>query len=189
MNLIKTAISGVVIFEPRVFGDERGFFVETFRDSWAREAGIVDAFVQENQSRSRRGVVRGLHFQRVQPQGKLVRVSRGRVFDVAVDIRVGSPTFGQSVSVILDDVEHRQFYIPPDFAHGFMVLSESADFCYKCTDYYHPASEAGVLWNDPALAIPWPDLGHELALSDKDRAWSPLSAIDPALLPVYRGES
>lgn len=168
MKIIQTRLPGVLIFEPKVFGDARGFFVETFRDNVREEQGIPP-FVQDNQSRSRRGVLRGLHYQLVHPQGKLVRVATGRVFDVAVDVRKESPTFGQWAGVILDDENHRQFYVPPDFAHGFVVLSEMADFVYKCTDYYHPASEAGIAWNDPDIGIEWPaEVLNAITLSGKD---------------------
>lgn len=169
MKIIETSLSGVLVFEPKVFGDERGFFVETFRESTFIEADLNLKFVQDNQSRSRRGVLRGLHYQLRQPQGKLVRVARGQVFDVAVDVRRGSPTFGQWTGVILDDESHRQMYIPPSFAHGFVVLSEVADFVYRCTDYYHPQSEAGILWNDPDIGIDWPkEVLDVVALSEKD---------------------
>lgn len=169
MKIIETAIPGVLIFEPQVFGDERGFFVETYREQVFAEAGLNLTFVQDNQSRSRRGVLRGLHYQLQRPQGKLVRAASGRVFDVAVDVRRGSPTFGQWVGAVLDDVSHRQMYIPPGFAHGFVVLSELADFVYKCTDYYHPQSEAGIRWDDPAIGIAWPsEILDAVTLSDKD---------------------
>ncbi|WP_420464827.1 dTDP-4-dehydrorhamnose 3,5-epimerase [Panacagrimonas sp.] len=183
MNVASTALPGVFVLEPEVHGDARGFFVETFRDSLLREAGIGGRFVQDNHSRSRRGTLRGLHFQRVQPQGKLVRVSRGRVFDVAVDIRRGSPHFGQWFGLELDDIRHRMLYVPPDFAHGFLVLSEEADFIYKCTDYYHPQSERGVIWNDPDIGIVWPDTGVAPILSGKDRELPALS--DHPDLPGY----
>lgn len=185
MNVIETALPGVLIFEPKSFGDERGFFVETFRASVCSQYGIP-AFVQDNQSRSRFGVLRGLHYQLVQPQGKLVRAARGRVLDAAVDVRRGSPTFGEHVVVELDDVTHRQLYIPPGFAHGFAVLSEIADFVYKCTDYYHPASEAGVRWDDPRLALPWPaELKGHLQVSQKDAQLPLLDEQRPELLPKY----
>lgn len=170
MNIVPATLPGVFVLEPRVHGDARGFFLESFRDSLLREAGITAPFVQDNHSRSRRGTLRGLHFQRTQPQGKLVRVSRGRVFDVAVDIRRGSPNFGQWFGLELDDVHHRMLYVPPNFAHGFLVLSDEADFLYKCTDYYHPQSERGVIWNDPQIAIAWPDAGVAPILSGKDLA-------------------
>ena len=169
MNIVETSLPGVLIFEPRVIGDARGFFVETFREEWLARAGIRHGFVQDNQSRSRRGVLRGLHYQTEQTQGKLVRVGAGLVYDVAVDVRPGSPHFGRSFGAMLDDVSGRQMYIPPGFAHGFCVLSETADFVYKCSDYYHPASDGGILWNDPDLGIEWPDSGSPWQLSDKDQ--------------------
>lgn len=186
MKIVETSIPGVLIFEPKVFGDERGVFVETYRESLLIEAGIHLPFVQDNQSRSRRGVMRGLHYQLQQPQAKLVRVARGRVFDVAVDVRRGSPTFGKWVGEILDDQSHRQMYIPQGFAHGFVVLSEIADFVYKCSDYYHPLSEAGIFWNDPFIGIDWPrDVLGDLVLSDKDRTLPLLNDQRPELLPIY----
>ena len=185
MQVIETKLPGVLIFEPTVYGDNRGFFVETFRQSLLDQYAIP-AFVQDNQSRSKRGVLRGLHYQLQQPQGKLVRVARGRVFDVAVDIRKGSPHFGQWVGVELNDSNHRQLYVPPNFAHGFFVLSEVADFAYKCTDYYHPESENGIAWDDSELAITWPEEALPyLSLSDKDRALSTLNDQDPEKLPSY----
>ena len=188
MNVIQTQLPGVLIFEPKVFGDARGFFVETFRDSLREDYGIP-AFVQDNQSRSARGVLRGLHYQLVQPQGKLVRVAAGRVFDVAVDVRRDSPTFGQWAGVILDDASHRQFYVPPNFAHGFVVLSETADFVYKCTDYYHAPSEAGIAWNDPEIGIEWPsEILGIVALSDKDASLPRLTDQSADRLPVFVGQ-
>ncbi|HEY9721582.1 MAG TPA: dTDP-4-dehydrorhamnose 3,5-epimerase [Oscillatoriaceae cyanobacterium] len=187
MNVVQTALPGVVILEPKVFGDARGFFLETYRENTYREAGIPQRFVQANHSRSRRGVLRGLHYQLVQPQGKLVSVARGQVFDVAVDVRRGSPTFGQWVSCLLDDETHRQMYIPPGFAHGFAVVSEVADFLYQCTDYYHPNSEAGIAWNDPDLAITWPEL--DTVLSEKDLNNPRLKDQSEDRLPVYGGTS
>lgn len=172
MNVIRTAIADVLILEPRLFGDARGYFLESWNAQTFNEAvGHEVNFVQDNHSRSRQGVLRGLHFQRTQPQGKLVRVPQGRVFDVAVDIRPESPTYGHHVGVELSGDNQRQLWIPPGLAHGFLVLSESADFLYKTTDYYHPASEGTLLWNDPALAIPWPlhEISSELLLTDKDR--------------------
>jgi dTDP-4-dehydrorhamnose 3,5-epimerase len=185
MRAIETALPGVILFEPRVFGDARGFFVETYRRTWLLEAGIDLPLVQHNQSRSARGVLRGLHYQHVDPQGKLVRVARGRVFDVAVDVRLGSPTFGRWVGVELDDVGHRQLWIPPGFAHGFCVLSDEADFVYSVTSYYHPASDTGIRWDDPAIAIAWPDMGVEPLLSEKDRRLPLLADQDPAKLPLF----
>lgn len=169
MTIIPTTLPGVFAFEPKVYGDARGFFVETFRQEWMARAGLDSVrFVQDNQSRSRRGVLRGLHYQTVNPQGKLVHVSRGRVYDVAVDVRRDSPTFGQWAGMELDDVTHRMLYIPPGFAHGFLVLSDEADFTYKCTEYYHPASEGGISWNDPQIGIDWPDVGTPPILAAKD---------------------
>ncbi|NLD09185.1 MAG: dTDP-4-dehydrorhamnose 3,5-epimerase [Xanthomonadaceae bacterium] len=170
MKVINTNIPEVKIIEPKVFGDERGFFLETYSEE--RYNGLLGLdlhFVQDNHSRSTRGVLRGLHFQKNNPQGKLVRVVRGEVFDVAVDIREGSPTFGQYASVVLSEENKKQFWVPEGFAHGFLVLSDSADFEYKCTNYYDPSSEGCLLWNDPELGIEWPL--HDLAplLSEKDK--------------------
>jgi dTDP-4-dehydrorhamnose 3,5-epimerase len=170
MKLIETALPGVLIIEPTVFGDARGFFAETYHEQRYREQGLDVTFVQDNQSRSRYGVLRGLHYQLTQPQGKLVRVSAGRVFDVAVDVRCGSAHFGQWVGVELDAESQRQLYIPPGFAHGFCVLSDYADFNYKCTDYYHPQSEQGIIWNDATVAIEWPLPQHDIQVSAKDAA-------------------
>ncbi|HQQ62954.1 MAG TPA: dTDP-4-dehydrorhamnose 3,5-epimerase [Pseudomonadales bacterium] len=167
MKVIETVLPGALILEPKVHGDSRGFFQETWRADTYSALGIPE-FVQDNHSRSVRGVLRGLHAQRLRPQGKLVRVSRGAVFDVAADINPQSPTFGQCVGVELNDENHRQFYVPPGYAHGFCVLSDVADFLYKCTDYYQPNDEIGVVWNDPDLAIAWP-MGEPL-LSAKDLA-------------------
>lgn len=186
MKVIATALSGVLILEPEVIRDERGFLLEVYRDSWREEVGLMAPFVQENQSRSQRGVVRGLHYQLVNPQGKLVRTSRGRVFDVVVDVRHGSPCFGQWLGVELDDESHRQLWIPPGFAHGFCALSDEADVVYRCTQYYHADSNRGVAWNDPALGIDWPEVGARL-LSAKDRALPALAAIAPVDLPAYEG--
>jgi dTDP-4-dehydrorhamnose 3,5-epimerase len=174
MNVIKTKLKDCVIIEPKVFGDERGFFLETFQaERYADLAGISLSFVQDNHSRSSRGVLRGLHFQKTKPQGKLVRVVRGEVYDVAVDVRQGSPTYGQWEAVILSEENKTQFWVPPGFAHGFLVLSETADFEYKCTDYYDPSDEGSLLWNDPDLNIPWPMDNPKL--SEKD-ANAPLLA-------------
>ena len=166
MKVIETALPDVLIIEPKVFGDARGFFIETFQVERYREIGITQPFVQDNHSRSQRGVLRGLHFQKTRPQGKLVRVSRGAVYDVAVDIDPKSSTFGRYVGVELNDVNHRQLWIPAGYAHGFCVISEVADFEYKCTDLYFPEDEGGVIWNDPEVAIPWPISAPRL--SDKD---------------------
>lgn len=156
MQVFDTAIPDVKLIEPKVFGDDRGFFLESFQaERYAQQAGITLAFVQDNHSRSARHVLRGLHFQRSKPQGKLVRVVRGEVLDVAVDIRRGSPTFGNVVAEILSEDNKRQLWIPPGLAHGFVVLSETADFEYKCTDYYDPSDEGSLIWNDPDLNIDW----------------------------------
>ena len=185
MNIVETSLPGVLLFEPNVFGDSRGFFVESFRESWLAQAGIDATFIQDNQSRSRRGVLRGLHYQFVNPQGKLVRAARGEVYDVAVDIRRDSPNFGHWFGTHLDDVAHRLLWIPPGFAHGFCVLSDEADFAYKCTQYYDPASDAGVRWDDPALGINWPELDVAPQLSDKDRQHPCLAERPPQSLPSY----
>jgi dTDP-4-dehydrorhamnose 3,5-epimerase len=169
MKVRKTRLPGVLVFEPDVYGDERGFFLETFQSERYREhIGPAHSFVQDNHSRSSRGVLRGLHAQEKHPQGKLVRVARGEVFDVAVDIDPESPTFGQWVGERLSDSNHRQLWIPPGYAHGFVVLSEIADFEYKCTDYYHREDEIGVLWDDPDIGIDWPL--DDPVLSAKDAA-------------------
>lgn len=174
MNVIKTAIPDVLIIEPRVFGDDRGFFLESFNaKTFAEKTGVTVNFVQDNHSRSSRNVLRGLHYQIEQSQGKLVRVVIGEVFDVAVDIRKTSPTFGQWTGCILSAENKRQLWIPAGFAHGFVVLSEMADFLYKTTDYYAPEYERSILWNDPDLGIDWHIKGEPI-LSNKDRAALPL---------------
>jgi dTDP-4-dehydrorhamnose 3,5-epimerase len=183
MKVTETELAGVLIIEPKVFSDQRGFFLETYHQARYHAAGLPQHFVQDNHSRSRRGVLRGLHYQLLNPQGKLVGVTRGQVFDVVVDIRRGSPTFGRWVSCILDDRNLRQFYIPPGFAHGFCVLSEEADFFYKCTDYYNPQSEYGIAWNDPSLDIKWPL--PEVLLSVKDSLHPPLDKQPVEHLPIY----
>ena len=170
MKVTATAIPDVLIIEPKVFGDARGFFFESFNQKAFNEAtGTNHQFVQDNHSRSGKGVLRGLHYQIQHPQGKLVRVVRGAVFDVAVDIRKSSPTFGKWVGVELSEVNHRQLWVPPGFAHGFLVLSDSAEFLYKTTDYYAPAHERSLLWNDPAVGVTWPITG-EPQLAAKDAA-------------------
>ena len=167
MKILKTKLKDCLIIEPEVFGDDRGFFLETFQaERYSTLAGIDLLFVQDNYSRSSKGVLRGLHFQKTNPQGKLVRVVKGEVYDVAVDIRHRSPTFGQWESVILSEKNKTQFWVPPGFAHGFVVLSDTADFEYKCTDYYDPSDEGSILWNDPDLNIPWPI--DRPKLSEKD---------------------
>lgn len=183
MNVIETELPGVVIIEPKVFGDSRGFFFESFQAERYAAHGIP-AFVQDNVSRSQKGVLRGLHYQLEKPQGKLVYVLTGAVLDVAVDIRVGSPTFGRAVWVELNDTNHRQLYIPPGFAHGFCVLSDTADFFYKCTDYYYPAAERSILWNDPALQIPWPI--KDPILSAKDQVGLLLNEVTQDNLFVWK---
>ncbi len=164
----KTAIDGVFIIEPKKFGDCRGYFMETYNEADFKALGIDARFVQDNQSASTKGVLRGLHFQKTHPQAKLVRVISGEVFDVAVDLRSGSKTYGKYVGVVLSAENNRQFYIPRGFAHGFLVLSDTAQFVYKCDDFYHPEDEGGVCWNDPDIAIDWPDVG-EITLSEKDK--------------------
>ena len=175
MKIIPTSIPDVLIIEPTLFGDERGFFLESFNQrAFEKQTGVHLPFVQDNHSRSAKNVLRGLHYQIRQPQGKLVRVTVGEVFDVCVDLRQSSPTFGQSVSVLLSAENHRQLWIPPGFAHGFLVVSDHAEFLYKTTDYYAPEFERSLLWNDPALAIDWP-LSVAPMLSAKDKAGLPLS--------------
>ena len=176
MKVIETPIPDLLVLEPKVFGDSRGFFLESWNERAFREAtGGSLPFVQDNHSRSGRGVLRGLHYQLRQPQGKLVRVVRGSVFDVAVDLRRASPAFGQWYGVELTEDNHRQLWIPPGFGHGFLVTSDSADFLYKATDYYAPEHERSVLWNDPALGIAWPIEDLTPLLSEKDRRGLPLS--------------
>lgn len=186
MKITPTRIPEVLLIEPDVFGDNRGFFMESWHKEKYAAAGLGVEFVQDNHSRSSRGVLRGLHYQLERPQGKLVRVVTGSVFDVAVDIRKGSPTFGQWVGEELGESNHRQLYVPPGFAHGFCVLSESADFLYKCTDFYAPEDEHGIAWNDPDIAIDWP--AGDFVISGKDsRAGRLVDMHD--FLPVYRGAS
>jgi dTDP-4-dehydrorhamnose 3,5-epimerase len=177
MNVIPTSLSGLLIIEPKVFGDERGFFFECFHSQRYRDAGIDAEFVQDNCSRSCRGTLRGLHYQLTQPQGKLVYVTRGEVFDVAVDLRRSSPTFGKSVCIALNERNHRQLYVPPGFAHGFCVTTESADFAYKCTAFYNPADERTLLWNDPDLRIDWPEVLPRI-ISPKDQRGVPLHSAE-----------
>lgn len=189
IKVAKTPIEGLYVIEPTVHGDERGYFMETYNQNDMREAGLDMVFVQDNQSMSRKGVLRGLHFQKQYPQGKLVCVIRGRVFDVAVDLRRNSKTFGRWFGVELTAENNKQFYISEGFAHGFLVLSDEAEFCYKCTDYYHPGDEGGLAWNDPEIGIEWPELtgdypgsaaaggysmadGTPLTLSEKDQKWA-----------------
>lgn len=168
MNIVETALPGVLIIEPRVFGDARGFFMETWNAAAFREAGLDLAFAQDNHSRSQKGVLRGLHFQNPGPQGKLVRVTKGAVFDVAVDLRRSSPTFGKWVGVELSAENKRMFWVPEGFAHGFLTLEDDTDFLYKCTAPYAPQSEHALMWNDPSIGIEWPDIGMAPLISDKD---------------------
>jgi dTDP-4-dehydrorhamnose 3,5-epimerase len=168
VKISDTALPGVLLIEPRVFSDARGFFLESWNRRSFREAGLDLDFVQDNHSRSARGVLRGLHYQLENPQGKLVRVTQGAVFDVAVDIRRSSPHFGRWVGYELSAENHRMLWIPPGFAHGFLVLSETADFLYKCTSLYDPPSDRGIRWDDPAIGIAWPDVGAPPLLSAKD---------------------
>ncbi|HZY33138.1 MAG TPA: dTDP-4-dehydrorhamnose 3,5-epimerase [Rhodanobacter sp.] len=183
MKVTETALPGALILEPQVFGDARGFFYESYNEAKYRAAGIDHRFVQSNVSRSARGVLRGLHYQWPNPQGKLVSVLEGEVYDVAVDIRRGSPTFGQSTGVMLTADNHRHFWVPEGFAHGFCVLSEFATFTYQCTALYDPKADAGIRWNDAALGIDWP-LSEPL-LSDKDGKTPLLEDVPPERLPVY----
>ncbi len=183
MKTLATAIADVLIIEPRVFGDERGFFFESFNQRAFHEAtGLKPDFVQDNHSRSAKGVLRGLHYQIEQAQGKLVRAVRGAVFDVAVDLRKASPTFGQWVGAELSEDNKRQMWVPPGFAHGFLTLSDSADFLYKTTDYYAPQFERCIAWDDPALAIVWPLNGSQPQISVKDQA-----GLSLANAPVFEG--
>ncbi|WP_409200109.1 dTDP-4-dehydrorhamnose 3,5-epimerase [Methanobrevibacter sp. DSM 116169] len=174
-NFIDTEIDGVFIVEPAVFGDNRGYFMETFNENDFKNEGYDLTFVQDNQSKSSKGVLRGLHFQVNYPQGKLVRVIKGEVFDVGVDLREGSKTYGKWVGAILSDENKKQLFIPKGFAHGFLVLSDEAEFVYKCTEFYHPEDEGGIIWNDPDINIEWPlNEIEEVSLSDKDKLWKTL---------------
>lgn len=170
-------IEGLKIITPQVLGDARGYFTETYQqEDFKHQAGIDVTFVQDNQSASKRGVLRGLHFQKEFPQDKLVRVIKGEVFDVAVDLREGSPTFGKWYGVVLSEENKKQFFVPKNFAHGFLVLSEYAEFCYKCSDFYHPGDEGGLAWNDPAIGIEWPlQDGVELIFSERDTKWGSIT--------------
>lgn len=174
MKFSETAIKGVYVIEPQVFGDDRGYFFESYRKNEFNSLGFNYDFVQDNQSKSCRGVLRGLHFQKKYPQAKLVRVVEGEVFDVAVDLRKNSPTYGKWIGVVLSSSNRKMLMIPRGFAHGFLVLSDTAIFSYKCDDYYHPEDEGGVLWNDPDINIEWPFVGN-LILSDKDKKHPKLS--------------
>jgi len=181
MKILETELAGVLIIEPRVFSDSRGYFFESFQAERYKENGITKEFVQDNVSHSTKGVLRGLHYQLEHPQGKLVFVLTGAVLDVIVDIRRGSPTFGKSVSIELNETNRRQVYVPPGYAHGFCVISETVDFLYKCTDYYSPASERGIAWNDPDLGITWPV--SDPILSEKDTRYPRLKDVLEDQLP------
>ena len=180
MRFVPTEIPDVIDVFPDVFGDRRGYFLETWQEQRYAENGITLPFVQDNESRSKRGVLRGLHYQIAQPQGKLVRVIEGEVYDVAVDIRRGSPTFGKWVGRTLDGERKNQLWVPPGFAHGFVVLSETCIFSYKCTDYYNPQDEGGIIWNDPTIGIDWPIDSNDVLLSEKD---GNLPSLEQANLP------
>lgn len=172
-SFIETSIKGVYVVEPKKYGDDRGYFMETYKKKDFDEAGLVYDFIQDNQSKSKKGVLRGLHFQKTFPQAKLVRCIEGEVFDVCVDLRQGSPTYGKWEGVILSAEKGNQFMIPRGFAHGFVVLSETATFCYKCDELYHPEDEGGLMWNDPDIGIEWPYV-EEVLLSEKDKLHKPL---------------
>lgn len=178
MNIIETPIAGLLVIEPKVFGDDRGFFMESWNSDAFRKAGLDLHFVQDNHSRSARGVLRGLHFQNPNPQGKLVRVTAGRAWDVAVDLRSASPSFGRWHGVELSAANKRMFWVPPGFAHGFVALEDGTDFLYKCTAFYEPAHEHSLLWNDSAIGIEWPLEGIEPQLSGKDQAGRRLAEIE-----------
>jgi dTDP-4-dehydrorhamnose 3,5-epimerase len=182
MNVLQTPLAGVFLLEPRIFKDDRGWFFESYHEKRYWDAGLAAKFVQDNHSRSSQGTLRGLHYQLEHPQGKLVRVVMGEVYDVCVDIQQGSPTFGQWYGVYLSDENHRQLYVPPGFAHGFCVVSENADFLYKCTDFYTPGDEYSIRWDDPQIGIEWPIT--DPLLSDKD-ARAPLLKDAAAVLPIY----
>ena len=176
IKVTKCPIEGLCIIEPTVHGDERGYFMETYNQKDMEEAGLTMNFVQDNQSCSTKGVLRGLHYQKQFPQGKLVRVIKGKVFDVAVDLRTHSETYGKWFGVELSEENKKQFYIPEGFAHGFLVLSDVAEFCYKCTDFYHPGDEGGLIYNDPDIGVEWPIAPDmQLILSEKDKKWGGLS--------------
>lgn len=185
-NFNTTKLDGVYIIEPKIFGDSRGYFMETHNMKHFSEAGLNMTFVQDNESRSTKGVLRGLHFQRKHSQGKLVRVTRGKVFDVAVDLRIGSRTYGKWEGVVLSEENKKLFYIPEGFAHGFLVLSDQAIFNYKCTNFYSPDDEGGIMWNDPDINIEWPMQGIEnVLLSEKDKRNPKLKEIDLSKCPEY----
>ena len=183
MNVKETKLLGVLILEPKVFPDDRGYFLETWNSTRYEQVGMPGLFVQDNISFSKKGILRGLHFQYPQSQGKLIQVLSGEVLDVVVDIRVGSPTYGQWVGEVLSESNHRQIYVPPGFAHGYCVTSETAIFSYKCTDFYNPATEHGIIWNDPDIGIEWPIA--QPVLSTKDKAYPRLKELQPENLPQF----
>ena len=185
MNFKETKIQGVLILEPDVFKDKRGYFLETWNKERYEKNGIPYSFVQDNISFSKKGILRGLHFQYPQPQGKLIQVLSGKVIDIAADIRIGSPTYGKWHSEILSDTNHKQMFVPSGFAHGYCVMSESAIFSYKCTDFYNPATEHGIIWNDPDLNIDWQI--EEPVLSPKDAKYPRLKDLSPDELPRFKG--
>lgn len=185
-NFYEAKINGVYIIEPRIFGDNRGYFLETYNKKLFEEAGLRMTFVQDNESKSIKGVLRGLHFQKKHSQGKLIRVTKGEVFDVAVDLRWGSKTYGKWEGVILSEENKKQFYIPEGFAHGFLVLSDEAVFNYKCTDFYSPEYEGGIIWNDPHINIKWPiERIQNVILSEKDKLNPSLKYLDLSKYPDY----
>lgn len=183
MNCIKTEIPGVLIFEPKIFGDQRGYFLESFRVSWLEEQGISTRFIQDNVSRSKRGTLRGMHYQLHNPQAKLVMATKGEVLDIVVDVRKGSPTYGKSVSCLLSEENRRVMFIPEGFAHGFQVLSESADFMYKCSNYWDPSSERGINAQDPLLNLPWQQI--DPITSDRDNSLPLLKDLPDSDKPFY----
>jgi len=184
LEIVETSRPGVLLLKPRVFSDPRGYFIETYRADALAAAGVTDTFIQDNHSHSSRSVLRGLHYQLRRPQAKLCRVTSGEVFDIAVDIRVGSPNFGKWAGAVLSEANHHALFIPKGFAHGFVVRSETADFLYKCSDYYDATDDCGVLWNDPAVGIDWNEPSP--ILSTKDQGFLPLAQIPRDRLPVYR---
>ena len=187
LTVTKCPIEGLYVLEPKVFGDDRGYFLETYNQADMQAAGLTMQFVQDNQSMSKKGVLRGMHSQKLHPQGKLVRVIHGEVFDVAVDLRRESETYGKWYGVTLSAENKKQFYVPEGFAHGFLVLSDAAEFCYKCSDYYHPEDETGILWNDPDVGIDWPLDGiDEVLLSEKDKRLPLLSALKAEDYPICK---
>jgi dTDP-4-dehydrorhamnose 3,5-epimerase len=182
-KFISTEIEGVYVVETEVFSDNRGYFMETYNYDDFKNAGLNMIFVQDNQSRSSKGVLRGLHFQKKHPQGKLVRVIKGEVFDVCVDLRQNSKTYGKWLGVVLSEENKKQFCIPEGFAHGFLVLSSGAEFYYKCTDFYHPEDEGGIIWNDPDIGIKWPlNEIDKIVFSDKDKQWPKLTEVSSILI-------